>query len=485
MSMVSVPWSLQTYQHRSPNVSAVRTLNLYPEVVNNGAEEQIILIGCPGTERFGTIPNTGATCRGIHTTATGRLFAVYGGVVYEFGDNGSVLRSFLISGLPTRVRMADNGAHLVIVDRVTMYCIDLNANALVPVQIDSDLTNPTGIIYLGGFFYAIDDTNRVYFSDINQGPKLWNANGFFTAERSADPVIAIASASGNVWLFGTRSYEVWTESGDVDLPLRRILGSTADIGCASAYSVQVIGDSCFWLGSSAVGTGQVYMTQGYQAQAVTNPAISYLITKNGLSLRDAYSLSYQQEGHVFYVLSLVTADKTIVYDASNGMWHERASRDPLTNQLRRWDVTDATFAFGRVICGNLRGEDPALLTLSLDRYLEYDGRLIVRIHQSPIYNAKGTPLFHSAFEVEMETGVGLQIGQGEDPVAMLEFSDDCHIWYGELRASIGKIGNYSAGVRWHRLGGRARERVYRVTISDPIKVVMRGGRLLAREGIGQ
>ena len=95
---------------------------------------------------------------------------------------------------------------------------------------------------------------------------------------------------------------------------------------------------------------------------------------------------------------------------------------------------------------------------------------------------KYNTLFHVAFEVEMETGVGLQNGQGSSPVAMLDFSDDWgHTWSGEYRAGIGKIGQYQTMVRWTRLG-KSRGRVYRVTISDPVKVVMLMGRLKAEVG---
>jgi hypothetical protein len=74
----------------------------------------------------------------------------------------------------------------------------------------------------------------------------------------------------------------------------------------------------------------------------------------------------------------------------------------------------------------------------------------------------------------MQTGVGLASGQGSDPKAMLQWSDDGgHTWSNEQWASIGKIGERLARVRWRRLG-RSRDRVFKVTITDPVRVVILG-----------
>jgi hypothetical protein len=77
-------------------------------------------------------------------------------------------------------------------------------------------------------------------------------------------------------------------------------------------------------------------------------------------------------------------------------------------------------------------------------------------------------------ELDMESGVGLVTGQGENPQAMLQWSDDGgKTWSNEYWAEIGKIGNYLTRVAWNRLG-MFRQRQYRVQISDPIPVAILG-----------
>ena len=81
---------------------------------------------------------------------------------------------------------------------------------------------------------------------------------------------------------------------------------------------------------------------------------------------------------------------------------------------------------------------------------------------------------HGALQVDMEAGVGLVTGQGNDPQAMLRWSDDGgHTWSNYHSRTIGAIGKYATRVIWRRLG-IAFQRVYELSISDPVKVVILG-----------
>ena len=78
--------------------------------------------------------------------------------------------------------------------------------------------------------------------------------------------------------------------------------------------------------------------------------------------------------------------------------------------------------------------------------------------------------------------MGLATGAGSDPQAMMDWSDDGgHTWSNEHWADIGEIGEYDRRARWSKLG-RSRDRIYRVTVSDPIKVVILGANLEATAG---
>ena len=82
-------------------------------------------------------------------------------------------------------------------------------------------------------------------------------------------------------------------------------------------------------------------------------------------------------------------------------------------------------------------------------------------------------MFFPSIEIDLEAGVGLVTGQGNDPQAMLDWSDDGHTWSNKLWRSMGKIGEYTARAKWNRLGS-SRNRIFRLTISDPVKKVIIG-----------
>jgi hypothetical protein len=77
--------------------------------------------------------------------------------------------------------------------------------------------------------------------------------------------------------------------------------------------------------------------------------------------------------------------------------------------------------------------------------------------------------------------VGLVVGQGNDPQAMLRWSDDGgHTWSNEHWKSMGAIGQYGYRTIWRRLGmtQKLRDRVYEVSGTDPVKIAIMGAELL-------
>jgi len=65
---------------------------------------------------------------------------------------------------------------------------------------------------------------------------------------------------------------------------------------------------------------------------------------------------------------------------------------------------------------------------------------------------------------------------------MLRWSDDCgETWSNQLTASMGKVGEYKKRVKFFRLG-QARDRIFEISISDPVKRVITGANLEAKGG---
>ena len=92
-------------------------------------------------------------------------------------------------------------------------------------------------------------------------------------------------------------------------------------------------------------------------------------------------------------------------------------------------------------------------------------------------------IFYDSFQLDLETGIGLDgIQQGQNPQVMLRYSNDAgHTWSNEIWRSAGALGSYRTRALWRNLG-RARNRVFEVSGSDPVSCTLLGAELGIAQG---
>lgn len=73
------------------------------------------------------------------------------------------------------------------------------------------------------------------------------------------------------------------------------------------------------------------------------------------------------------------------------------------------------------------------------------------------------------------------LGRDYEPYAILQWSDDGgYTWSKERWESMGAKGKYKTRMHWHGLG-HSRDRIFRVSISAPVKVVLINASIEARQ----
>jgi hypothetical protein len=85
--------------------------------------------------------------------------------------------------------------------------------------------------------------------------------------------------------------------------------------------------------------------------------------------------------------------------------------------------------------------------------------------------------------LDMDTGQGIQSGEGSDPKLMMQVSKDGgRTWGNERMASLGRVGQYRGPRVVFRRLGSARDFVFKFTLTDPVpfiassvSAVIRGG----------
>ena len=461
---MNIPFIGPSYTSRSVNIDAQRSVNLYPEVVESQTGKTVMaLYGTPGYKTFCTLPTS--PVRGLWEAA-GRLFAVGGNKLYEVQPDGSATERGALGTSSGYVSMADNGQQVCLVDGPNGYILNLSTNVLTQIA-SSGWRGSDRVAYQDGYFiFSEPGTGVFYISSLNDGLTI-DTLDFASAEGSPDNIVGLISDHRELWLFGQKTVEVFYNSGNPDFPFERIQGAFIEHGCAAPHSIAKMDNSVFWLGSDDRGNGIVWKANGYQPQRISTHAVELAI-QSYESVSDAVAYTYQDEGHMFYVLNFTNANSTWVYDAATGLWHERASG--AGNSISRHKADSHSFVFGKHLVGDY--SSGKIYEQDNDLY-SYDGSPIVRLRSAPRIHNDLKFLYFSAFQLDMETGVGLDKGvQGSDPQVMLQWSDDGgHTWSNEHWVSAGKIGGYKVRARWRRLG-RSRDRVFRVIITDAVKVAM-------------
>lgn len=466
-----------SYTLTSVNADCQRCINLYPELdeTGTGKEKEVAsLVGTPGLKLLASIGS--GPVRGVYTASTGTLYVVSGNTLFKVdsGWNSQTLGTLLSNSGP--VSLADNGIQLFLVDGTNGYYVTLATDVFTQVTDPNFLGADQVATQDGYFIFNEPGTKKFYISGLEA--VTFNALDIASKEGTPDNIVGLVSDQRNLYLFGSLSTEVFYDSG-ATFPFERIQGAYIPVGCMAAFSIAKLQQAVYLLGQDTNGRGIVYRVQGYQAQRISTHALEKVISGfSASSLSSARAWTYVQGGHGFYCLNFPGAESTWVFDTTTNLWHERASLNLGT--LTRHKSDCAAFAYGNNIVGDYQSGN--VYALDSQTYSD-NGSPIPRIRSAPHITEGLNRVFHSHFQLDMETGVGIDgSGQGTSPLAVLQWSDDGgHTWSNEKQASPGAIGATLTRVLWRRLGA-SRDRVYRVRITDPVKVVLLGADLGLEQG---
>jgi hypothetical protein len=135
---------------------------------------------------------------------------------------------------------------------------------------------------------------------------------------------------------------------------------------------------------------------------------------------------------------------------------------------------------GKFYCGDASAG--RLYQLSSTAYTD-NGNIIPRLLQSRHVFTDYNILGIDELFLDMETGVGLQSGQGSLPQIMLQVSKDNGRTFGiERWVTFGAVGQYKDHRAIWRRFGSSRDFVFRFQMTDPVKFTLSGGGLILKRG---
>lgn len=469
-----------SYEAANPMQDAQRLVNWYVEVdPTSDAKAAIGLLGTPGLSAAVTSAYTGEV-RGAWDFAGGTkaLWAIGSTIVLmtiATEATATAAATFNLATVGTiatssgQVCIRDNGAGgiVLIVDGANGYVYNIAAGTLTKIT-DPGFLGADRIAFIDGIFILNRPGTQTFYTL----PIYWNgtsaidATFFALKDNSTDNLVTLIENKRELWLIGARTSEVWVGSVSVGFQFARLAGAALQIGCSAAHTICRTGSGLMWLGRSERGENLVIQTQDYQHTQVSTPAVAYAIAQYPV-IDDAIAYLYTEEGHEFYVLTFPSAGVTWVYDLTTALWHQRAKFDTVTGQFGRHRSNCYLSFAGQRLVGGF--DDGQIYRMSRHTYVDGPGPL-VSVRRTPHVWDKGdrNRVAQSRLQVEFKPGVGLVTGQGSDPQIMLRWSNDGGFTWGNTHLlGIGKIGETGRRAIKRRLGA-ARDRVYEVTISDPV-----------------
>jgi hypothetical protein len=333
---------------------------------------------------------------------------------------------------------------------------------------------------------------------------------------SPDNLVSLVASNGQLYLLGEKSSEVWQDQGTFPLAYQRIPGSATQQGIIAPFSVARCGNAFAYVSQNIRGQNQIVYMNGYTPQRISTHAVENTLLDQ--YTKDAIAYTYQLEGHEVYVVNFPTIDITWAYDFTTSLWHKWLWVDS-NNVYHRHRSNCAAVFQDIVVVGDW--ENGNLYQLDQSEYTD-NGDEIRRLRRAPHLVADLQRQYFDELQIQFQPGVGaggfsrdrntyigdpytiplndpLTIGVQEivvlgnanqinpndtlyNPKAMLRWSNDGgSTWSKEYWQDIGQQGKYKHRAMWRRLG-MARDRVFEVVVTDPVKAVIISANLKGSQG---
>lgn len=389
----------------------------------------------------------------------GRAYRIVNTGFYEIDQTGAQIKRGTIPGYK-RCIITYMGDFLLIANgQGEIYT--WNGGILEKV-VSPNLGMPNGVAALNNQAIYDRGTGQIFdVSDVGK-PNVINGLNFASAESDADDLVIPYVFREVLYLFGTRTVELWYNSGQGNPPFDRIQGAIIQQGLGAIYSVATSSEFLFFFGDDnqfhSLTYGSSAVDSVISTKALTREISQYTVVD------DCISWTMELEGQWFYVATFPSENITWVYTVG-GEWFQWGTG--LHGRIR---ADSYIYVFGKHLVADQNNGN--LYELDSDTYTD-GGEPIYRVRDSApihggLFQKDGVPFEINRIEFFLETGVGVLQGQGVQPVIMMSTSKDGGKTFGtERQLKIGRLG-HQVRVVTSGLGRFPETCVIRIRTSDPV-----------------
>ena len=472
-----------SYTAKSNAVADEEAINLFAETnETSGAQAQRSYFGTPGLSVFSALPKN-PTRGGIKIN--GRAFEAANDTLYEILEDGTFTARLdgVLDDARSPISIAASNIELLIIAGGKAWCYELADNSYQEVT-DQLAGVPLKVKYSDGYFIVMfEDSNKFQMSGILDGT-TWPGIQVNAVSVFPDNIVSIEVSHRELWVMGRQHAQPYQDTGSDEI-FDVIPGTLVEYGCAATFGVDLLDNTVFWISEDVRGARQAWRASGYTPQRISTHAVEVALSMYSVEqISNLVCYSYQEGGHLFWVLYIPGTDCTWVYDVAESLWHKRAEWKVSAGTYGPHRSWNHIYAFGKHLVGDWQTGTLWEMKMAYDTgggvyaFVTDAGQPIRRLRRSPTLVNEMAWVYHSELNVDFATGIGPQPpltdgdGNPRPPQAMLRWSDNRgSTWSNERSASLGFAGDYTTRVIWRRLG-RSRYRVYELTVSDPIPVAI-------------
>lgn len=289
------------------------------------------------------------TATHAHASGTGRgmyiwqnnLYYVIGSDLYKNGTDignlnaGTNMCYFEIMG------GGSTSEKLIIVDNQNVFSVEsddtVTQHAVGGEEPEAQIgTVAGGVANLDGYLFICDTDGKILHNDDQNETAAnvdWGDASIISANVYADQLKGIVRHLNYIVAIGEWSTEFFYNAGNTTgSVLDRAEGTVIRYGTANFDTVWQDENIVVWVARSRDGGHVVLTLDGLTPKIVSTKPIERILNEES-DITDAYAYGIRIEGHIFYILNLPNADKTLVFSLTDNMWSEWTTQESATEKM--------------------------------------------------------------------------------------------------------------------------------------------------------
>lgn len=446
----------ESYESRAKPLENQRTLNMYPEITTSGKGG---LMSFPSPVEI--IPDVSPEAdRGLYDFE-GAYYQVVATSLYSVDLSAGTQTLIGSIGGSSRCTFASNAGVMVIANgEGQVYQYNSSTSTLSEIT-DADLESPFYVAQLNNQWIYPNNktTGRWVVSNAGDAATIDGLN-YASAESNGDVLHRPYVFRQQLLLFGKKSLEPWWNTSTGSPPFDRQEGGIIEKGLGADYSIAHSDEALYFLGDDL----RVYQMTGGQLETISTDAIAYSISQYAAT-DDAIGSVIQIGNQDLYIIQFPTAGVTWAYSQQKRFWSQLSSG----TQYGRLDASAFAFFDGDWYFSSFGGGIYRLdYTAHDDNGGAWIRERVTKSFDSEAFGVSGREVFWNSITIRCSTGQGTTSGQGENPMLMLDYSDDDgRTWEGQFTLPLGVLGNYAERPQLFGLSSSWR-RKWRIRVSDPV-----------------